>query len=803
MEPWFETVRSLRLGLSDLHMGGRSVVIAVDQHGRTVVYKPRPLSADRQMRVLVDQIAGFGLRHGLRTPRVIDRGEYGWQEFIGYSSVDSRAALSRFYWRQGSWLALMHVVRGVDLHFENLVARGEHPIPVDYETVFHHSAPLSVLDDSAAIDEGYRQLSRTVLRQALLPFGYLLDHGARIDNSGLGGEEGQVAADVARTWIGLGQDDMRVVKADYVTPRSESRPSLDGQDVDATDYAVSILQGFRETYSAILDHRSEMRKHLCAFATVRIRHIARNTRAYGLLLRESYYPNDLRDGLRRDELLDCLWGKRSRIVPMELVPHEQADLRVGDIPVFWTRPDSVDLHSTTGVLRTYFGRPSLSEAQDVLEDMSTTDCDTQTLLIRLSLSEAKARRDHPLPRVIDSEQSPSRDLLAASKRVAALLVERVIATRSGPCWITMNDSSVFEDHQRETQQLRNVGLAGPSVYDGALGIALYLAYLGKAVADAQMTEMAASTFLTARSRLEYTADQAIGPFAGRTGYHLVALHLASLCQDRSLLTGALTDLPVLADLVPGDRRLDIIGGSAGCIIVLLQLYRATEKEHALEIARACGDHLLATAARTDAGLAWQGEAISRPIGGFSHGAAGIAWALFELAAATGDQRYFDAARSGVAFERAFSTSEFGKEYGQRLGWCHGSASTAVGRALSLRFFDGDTVREEIMAGASSLCGRPQNQIHDYGLCHGLGGYAAMLENFAGLMGVDEWRSQGAAYMRWIRDGVGALESSPTLPIHGRFAGLMTGLAGVGWSLLHFARPADVPSILTLEEPRGG
>jgi lantibiotic modifying enzyme len=33
-------------------------------------------------------------------------------------------------------------------------------------------------------------------------------------------------------------------------------------------------------------------------------------------------------------------------------------------------------------------------------------------------------------------------------------------------------------------------------------------------------------------------------------------------------------------------------------------------------------------------------------------------------------------------------------------------------------------------------------------------------------------------------------------------GLMTGLAGIGYGLLRLAKPARVPSILTLEGPRG-
>ena len=39
-----------------------------------------------------------------------------------------------------------------------------------------------------------------------------------------------------------------------------------------------------------------------------------------------------------------------------------------------------------------------------------------------------------------------------------------------------------------------------------------------------------------------------------------------------------------------------------------------------------------------------------------------------------------------------------------------------------------------------------------------------------------------------------------VPLHGRFAGLMCGLAGLGWGLLRFARWDTIPSVLTLQPP---
>ena len=76
----------------------------------------------------------------------------------------------------------------------------------------------------------------------------------------------------------------------------------------------------------------------------------------------------------------------------------------------------------------------------------------------------------------------------------------------------------------------------------------------------------------------------------------------------------------------------------------------------------CGDHLLA---RRDDGSRDRlelAQANTVPLTGFAHGAAGIAWALGELADLTGEARFYTAERSATAYERA--CSRLGRRTGQ-------------------------------------------------------------------------------------------------------------------------------------------
>ena len=135
----------------------------------------------------------------------------------------------------------------------------------------------------------------------------------------------------------------------------------------------------------------------------------------------------------------------------------------------------------------------------------------------------------------------------------------------------------------------------------------------------------------------------------------------------------------------------MLGGAAGAILGLLALYHETADPTILEKAIACGQHLLSTQISIDGSpRAWK-TTEEKPLTGFSHGAAGIAYALLRLYAVTGDLTYKKAASEGIAYEcGVFSASvgnwpnlrSFSEQIGQpdfMVSWCHGAPGIGLGR----------------------------------------------------------------------------------------------------------------------------
>jgi lantibiotic modifying enzyme len=299
----------------------------------------------------------------------------------------------------------------------------------------------------------------------------------------------------------------------------------------------------------------------------------------------------------------------------------------------------------------------------------------------------------------------------------------------------------------------------------------------------------------------------LGGFSGLGGIIYTLAHLGFLWQDGSLIDDAHALAADVPSLIDTDRMLDVVSGSAGCIAALRVLDQIRPGDRLLELATLCGERLLRVQKQQDIGAAWETDAPSiRPLTGFSHGAAGIAWALLKLAAWSNDSRFRTAAESAIAYERStfvpeesnwpdFRRRESGSEdNGSKrrfcAAWCHGAAGIALARMDSLPYLHDRQTHDEISAGLQKTV--ESGFGIDRCLCHGDFGNLDILTLAEQRLGQpwDQIRKRLTAEVL----AKAAVEQSPPA------LGLMVGLAGIGYSLLRLSCPERVPSVLILEPP---
>jgi len=806
------TLVVLQGGISDLHRRGRGVFLLGFSSGLRLVYKPKSLEVDVHFQQLLQWLNGQGPRHPHRVLTVVDRGSHGWVEFVQATGCDSREALQRFYWRQGSLLALLHLLSAVDFHFENLIAAGESPVLVDLEALFHHRPPADLAEKARA--RAWMLLDQSIVAVGMLPiFLFGREGRAGLDISGLGGEAGQLIPQRMPMVEDPGSDTMRVVRRQGLMGGSNNRPTLGETPVDPSEFTEELVQGFQETYALLASRREALAPRLRVFAHVEVRYIARPTQRYAMLLQESHHPDFLRDGLERDRVLDHLWAEATHIpVLRRLVPFEHADLRLGDIPFFFARPGERHLWSSTGeCIPDYFTRDSLGEVLRRLERMDERDCALQVSFIRKAMVSLDKGRAPARAAAASAEEealpvATPEECLAAAVSLGEDLAAKAIRGTRDACWIGLN----LEDLQQWRWSLSPSGM---DLYEGLGGLALFFGYLAKRTGRADFEELARAALEPVREdwrKPGRDTSTGAGVFVGHGSAVYILGHLAALWNEPALMDELLAGVPALEALIDTDTRLDLLSGSAGLAVALLGLYQRTKDARLLEAARRCGERLVATALPLSEGaVGWKGEAGPLPLGGFSHGAAGICWALLELAEATGDARYAEFAHRGLAYDRSLFVPERRNWKDLRapgvtdtrsmVMWCHGAPGIAFGRLLSLRHLDGPEVRAELSTALETTLRSGFGGSHC--LCHGDLGAIEVLNLAGKVLGEPRWTQaalqRAAVVVRQGREGGWRCG----LPRGSESPGLLMGLAGIGYGLLRLSAPEHVPSILSLEPPR--
>lgn len=812
----------VEVGAGDSHRGGRSVVIAEFGNGFRLVYKPKSMAVDTHLQELLGWLNERGDHPPFRTMRIIDRGHYGWSEFIPADSCGTAEGLERFYERQGGYLALLYALEATDFHFENLIASGEHPVLIDLESLFHpRTQGIDVTQPDLVANNS---MVYSVLRVGLLPQRIWLGAGEDgIDLSGIGATGGQLTPHSVPTWEATGTDEMRMVRKRVEMPGGVNRPSLNGSEVNPLDYSSSFVKGFTSLYRLLVKHRAELLADdgpMARFAADEVRFIVRPTRTYSLLLNESFHPDVLRNALDRDRFFDRLWvGIESRPYLDRVIASERHDLQHGDVPMFTTRPDSRDIWSSTGERITDFlDEPGLELVQKRLRQLSDEDLERQLWFINASLASLSMGDNQgqwaSYPLVRPSAEAGRDDLLATACAVGDRLEALALRSEESVSWIGV--SLVNERHWMLLP-------LGTDLYNGLPGVALFLGYLGALSGQERYTALARATLASIRRRNQQIQSslQSIGGFDGWGGHIYLLTHLGVLWREPALLEEAQAAVERLPELIARDEYLDIISGSAGCIGSLLGLYRVAPEPRTLEAARLCGERLLEKAQLMPRGIGWQTPVTGEhPLAGFSHGGAGIGWALYELAAATGEERFRAAAVNALDYERSLFVPEAGNWPDLRemeaaravkperdeasgapkfmLAWCHGAPGIGLARALILKHTDDPVVREELRVALRSTLAAGFGRNHS--LCHGDLGNLELLLQAGQRLDDPELAAKAKNLSSIVLQSVKEHGWICGIPLGVETPSLMTGLAGIGYGLLRLAEPGRVPSVLTLEPP---
>jgi lantibiotic biosynthesis protein len=365
---------------------------------------------------------------------------------------------------------------------------------------------------------------------------------------------------------------------------------------------------------------------------------------------------------------------------------------------------------------------------------------------------------------------------------------------------------------------------GSDLYSGTSGVALYLAELNSVTQESLLRRVALGAVRQALSRMDSVAPSArLGLFSGSIGVAFVATRIALLLGKPELLDNALSLLRRSAAESYDTREFDIVSGRAGAISALVVLNHILNHSFLLEFAIRLGDELLEAANHSDIGYSWASRGLRNQhnLTGFSHGAAGAAYALLELFQATGDSRYRDAALLAFKYERHWfepssgNWPDFREDLSSRSRntrrrsfatfWCHGAPGIALSRLRAYEILNDQTCKAE----ATTALKTTQESIEvaldtlagNFSMCHGLAGNAEVLRCGTEILNPECGRDVALA-LNVAKFGIehfsGGRAPWPCGTHVGETPNLMLGLAGIGHYYLRLYK-SSIPSILILRK----
>jgi type 2 lantibiotic biosynthesis protein LanM len=788
-------VQDIKTGLSDPHNSGRTVAkvsaTLVDGQNVSFLYKPRSVKPESAYQTIFGVVARETAVDACPYS-VLDRDKYGWVEAVSLSSnsVGRTEEAASVYRQLGTHLALIYLLGGGDMHLENIaVAHGLAHI-LDCETILGVIPELSGIQPETLID--------SVFRTGMLDWPRGPDDNSGMRVSGYSSDETYnipVAVPIVRGNPLTLDFTVQLVANMEVSTHAANRVYLSGNIVEPSEFVEEIVSGFQNAYRWLSCNRvvaSDLARTL--FADTECRFLNRGTQAYALLQSAALHPKCLSDPLRAEEIFSVILERATRWdANLGVAKAEVEALWNLDIPYFSVSVSSnillVDKLSTEVVK--LIASP-ISRAIQRIKSANQANLSAQVQYIRSSLLQ-----------VDYLDGSLQETTLQRADRIGEHLAGMVLSESSSAPWTTYDLGG-------------NLGAVdiGKDLYSGSSGICLFLAYLNYLKPSERKNE-------ALRQAEEHACfsqqSHSIGAFQGLAGTIYVLVHLYFLSNQSRYLERAVCLASGIKERIASDTTLDLLGGVAGVIPVMLALAEAGHLE-AIDTAVSCAEHLLECATLSQSGLSWSAASQSGGpnLTGFAHGAGGIGWSLFQLGAFIDERRYLNAGKAAFSYEDEHFDNAHQDWYDLRQldrrtvrkdrhfgnAWCNGCAGIGMARLsswLATGKSDHDLLRSAEIAVAATLRGFPK--LKNESLCHGRSGNSELLLRFGHTTGRRALTVEAfvRAQEHWARyDDIGRWSyGEDRLRV---FPGMMLGMAGFGLHFLRLAFPDLVPSPLLLDRP---
>lgn len=793
-------IKFIEMGIGDTHKNGRSVVKVVFENGE-LIYKPRNIEIESSFNKFISIINDKHIPHflDLKTVKHIGFENHGWFNLIYQKECQTIEEVESYYFRIGELLAIFYILGTTDLHSENIIAQGQYPIVIDLETLFSVGFVDEDLINENITNYIANKISKSVRSAAILPMNIRNKKlNTKADLSGLSMCDKQLSPFKSQFLIDADKDTISVVSDFFVMDANNNSVKLDGNIMHSSEYLEFIISGFKTVYDYICRHKSEIINNVCdIFGNSEYRVLMRDTMTYSQLLTSSYHPDLLQSNFDRKIYFNRLYLNTSKDF-YDVVQSEYFEMLKGDIPLFNARTTSKGFYSTNFECgKEIVVDIALEKVESIINEMGEKDYLFQERIINYSYSDVYRNSIFKTNFCFDeySEDNLKKDeVLLKIEKLAEIIIDNSILIDN-----KSNRERSWLGYIEVEKNFRQMSPVGINLYDGNTGIALFFAALYNITNNEKYRSYCNEILNPVKQYLKkFNAEVEIqnGFYNGYFGVIYLLSVISKLINDKSYLelSNKLISSITLENI--SSNNFDILIGNAGALLTLLRLNK--DGKHDLLI-KTLINSIIKEINVNKYGYYLGVEGYT----GFAHGTAGVSHLIYEQCRRNKDKELENIVRELIRYERNLYNNH-NQNYKKDLlsqtydyKWCHGLPGILVNRVDLYKqgYFDEDIKREIEIA----ISGIKRNGFgFNYCLCHGDLGNLMILNKAALSMNDSKLyktvKSNSLIISSLLFKKI--FEDDKFIKYSG--FGLMTGLAGIGYSLLYLLfDDKEIPNILAI------
>lgn len=602
------------MGQGDSHNDNKNATLITLADDIQFFYKPRQGFNDQ---IFFNLLKEYITKNKLDffIPKIVSFSEFSLSEFVKFEELNTRSDASLFYYNFGVLAAYLYSFNITDMHYENFIAKGTSPVPIDLETLFQTNfIPLNMEHS-----HNKQMFNKSILGTLLFdfisdPFSDLLPN-----IGGITLQKGEYQEEVIED---KNTDKMRLIKKEFVN--SEGSINLckyKGDVIYIFDEKQHFLQGFESAYNYIKCNRDQIISYIDGFSKiVNTRVILRPTYVYFSYLEAIKQPQTSK--LTDKDIFAML--KQSNYHDEIIYEEEKRNLENYDIPFFLAKFDSTSIYSGKGeaLIDNFFNNSPRLELEHKLSKMSDDDLNDQKLLIGMCISSyqenvMRLKSDNSKDNIITSN-----DCNTSSANKEDIMFENILQKEN----IQRIDflSPRYDNNALCAVSPMNIGL-----YEGVGGYFLACQLYEKQSGRIQFTKDEIDHKMN--YLFELTPFNNLSIYYGKASYFKFYLELEKI-KPKSLNTDIYESFESFCqELYTKElevNTLDYIGGKSGMLSLAIDYYRLNPTDSIHKLINKLSSSIINDLVEVDDFIYWPSDIPNCKFQlGLAHGITGINYAL--------------------------------------------------------------------------------------------------------------------------------------------------------------------------------